>query len=218
MGITTPLKEVFSLALGSCEVTLLDLTSSYGVLANQGIKVKSWMIDKISDEEGRVVYVRDELIEEVISPQLAYIMTSLLESVVNEGTGLGVRMRGIYYPVAGKTGTTDECADAWFIGYTPYIVCGVWVGFDEMKRIGKNATGGKIAVPIWVEMMKEMEKIGKIKYQKFREPKEIVRYLVCKICGKIATTKNENTRKEIFIRGKEPKDYCRGFHIIEEEL
>ncbi|MFH2012209.1 MAG: PBP1A family penicillin-binding protein [Pseudomonadota bacterium] len=154
LGITSPLNMDLTMALGSSSVSLLELTRAYAVFAAQGRRAEPIFVTKVSDQKGEVLEDNKPQGEEVISPQTAYIMTSLLKGVVQNGTGSKAQALG--RPCAGKTGTTNNYVDAWFIGYSPEIVTGVWVGFDEGNQpLGQNETGSQAALPIWVNFMKE---------------------------------------------------------------
>ena len=154
LGITSPLNMDLTMALGSSSVSLLELTRAYAVFAAQGRRVEPIFVTKVIDQNGVVLEENKPQAEEVISPQTAYIMTNLLKGVVQNGTGS--RAQALGRPCAGKTGTTNNYVDAWFIGYTPEIVTGVWVGFDEGNQpLGENETGSQAALPIWVQFMKE---------------------------------------------------------------
>lgn len=218
MGIEGNLKNVLSLALGSCEVTLLGMVSAYSTIANQGLRVKPVMILKILDNQGRVVYRAKHYEERVLSPQTAYIMTNMLESVLNEGTALGARLRGFTAPAAGKTGTTNDFTDAWFVGFTPDLICGVWVGFDEKKSIGERASGAKAALPIWEKFMKGA--LGDGPYRDFIPPPGIVKVPVCTTTGLLPSPGCPEVREEVFISGTEPHDTCRvhAFSIEQDSL
>jgi penicillin-binding protein 1A len=151
MGIETQLDPYMSLALGSSEVNLLELTAAYGTFANGGLTVPPVFIT-------RIVGPNQELVEEnlpranrAVSPELAYVMTSLMQGVIQEGTGQRVQALG--RPAAGKTGTTNDFRDAWFLGFTPELVTGVWVGFDDGTPLGRHESGGRVASPIWLEFM-----------------------------------------------------------------
>ena len=171
LGITSPLNMDLTMALGSSSVSLLELTRAYAVFAAQGRIVEPIFVTKVVDQNGMVLEENKPQAEEVISPQTAYIMTSLLKGVVQNGTG--ARAQAIGRPCAGKTGTTNDYVDAWFIGYTPEIVTGVWVGFDEGNQpLGENETGSQAALPIWVEFMKEALKHKEV--QDFPVPEGIV--------------------------------------------
>ena len=153
LGVRREFPCVLSLALGSAEMTLLDVTALYGVFANQGIHTEPVFIARIVDRFGTIKEEQLLSAQRVMSPEVAYSVTSMLESVVQHGTGRQVR--ALERPAAGKTGTTNDFHDAWFIGYTPEIVAGVWVGFDNQASLGKRETGGRVAAPIWLGFMKE---------------------------------------------------------------
>ena len=151
LGIHTPLSKNLSLALGASEVTPLELTAAYGTFANLGRRAEPRFITRITDNQGNVIDEHLPDTEQVIAPETAYQMTSMLESVVQRGTGR--RAADLGRPAAGKTGTTNDVNDAWFIGYTPQLLAGVWVGFDEKRSLGRGETGGHVATPIWTEFM-----------------------------------------------------------------
>ena len=153
LGVRRDLPCVLSLALGAAEMTLLDVTALYGVFANQGIHTEPVFITRVVDRFGTVKEEHVLTAQRVMSPEVAYTVTSMLESVVQHGTGRSVR--ALERPAAGKTGTTNDFHDAWFIGYTPEIVAGVWVGFDNQVSLGKRETGGRVAAPVWLAFMQE---------------------------------------------------------------
>ncbi len=155
LGITSPLTRTLSLALGASGVTLRELMTAYAPFVNQGIRVEPYMIEKVIDRHGTVLEKHEVQQIPVISPQTAYIMTDLLRGVVEEGTGR--RARALGRPAAGKTGTTNDLKDAWFVGYTPELLAGVWVGHDDHNlSLGRGETGGRAACPIWLDFMKQM--------------------------------------------------------------
>jgi len=162
LGISSPLQHDLSMALGSSSLSLLELTKAYAVFANQGRIFKPIFIKKILDRDGNLIEENPPLFypkespedEQILTPQTAYLMTSLLEGVVQNGTGW--RAKALKRPVAAKTGTTDEFIDAWFIGYTPQFITGVWVGFDDETPLGDNETGSRAASPIWVNFMSKV--------------------------------------------------------------
>lgn len=209
MGIRSHLQPYYSLALGSCDVSLIDMTSSFGVLANEGYKTKPISILKIVDAEGRVLEENGIESEPVIDPKVAYIVTNMLESVVNEGTGYAIRKLGFSYPAAGKTGTTDDYTDTWFVGYTPDLVCGVWVGYDQKKIIFHGATGGGVSAPIWADFMNGITSV--ISGSDFIKPDSVTFVRVCDLTGYLFTPKCPKARDEVFIVGTEPKQECK-FH------
>ena len=159
MGIESPLYAVPSIALGTSEVTPLEMTSAYGTLANKGVHVSPISILKIEDKNGIMIADFTPNYKEAISPQTASIITNMLQDVIETGTGIGVR-RYFQYPAAGKTGTTQDFADAWFVGYTPELSAGVWVGFDDhrVKFTAEYGQGAKAALPIWAKFMEGVYK------------------------------------------------------------
>jgi penicillin-binding protein 1A len=159
MGIESPLMAVPSIALGTSEVTPLEMTSAYGTLANKGVHVSPISILKIEDKNGILIADFTPDYKEAISPQTASIITNMLQDVIETGTGVGVR-RYFQYPAAGKTGTTQDFADAWFVGYTPELAAGVWVGFDDhrVKFTAEYGQGAQAALPIWAKFMEGVYK------------------------------------------------------------
>jgi len=151
VGIQSPLNEDLTLALGTSDLSLLELTSAYGALANQGIWVPPTPIRYITDARGKLLEEHVPQGKEAFSREMAYLMTHMLKGVVERGTGVGAKVLG--RPLAAKTGTTNDYSNAWFIGYTPSLVTGVWVGYDRPKSLGKDETGSRVAVPIWVTYM-----------------------------------------------------------------
>jgi penicillin-binding protein 1A len=162
LGISSPLQNDLSMALGSSSLSLYELTNAYATFANQGRIFKPTFIKKILDRDGNLIEENPPLFypkesseeEQVLAPQTAYLMTYLLEGVVQHGTGW--KAKALKRPVAAKTGTTDEFIDAWFIGYTPEFITGVWVGFDDEISLGENETGSRTASPIWVAFMSKV--------------------------------------------------------------
>ncbi|MBI4832686.1 MAG: PBP1A family penicillin-binding protein [Candidatus Lindowbacteria bacterium] len=151
-GIKSPLQPNLSLALGSSGVTLLEITSAYSTFASNGIYREPESILKITSPDGEIIEEKQPKERIAISEQTAYIMTTLMEGVIKRGTGRAALEVG--RPAAGKTGTTNNYTDAWFIGYTPQIVAGVWIGYDDLRSLGEKQTGGRIATPIWAKFMK----------------------------------------------------------------
>ena len=150
-GIASPLQANLSLALGTSDLTLLELTSAYATLANQGVLVPPTAIRYVTDPQGKLLeeHVPDGTV--AISPEMAYVVTHMLRGVVDRGTGQAAKALG--RPVAAKTGTTNDYSNAWFIGFTPRLATGVWVGYDRPRSLGKDETGSRVAVPIWVNFM-----------------------------------------------------------------
>ena len=150
-GITSKLPPYLPVALGSAEITLIEQTSAYSVFPNDGVRVSPRYITRVTDYEGRVLEEDFPEVKDVISERTARIMTSMLREVVLHGTGIAAAR--LPFPVAGKTGTTNDFTDAWFVGFTPTMTCGVWVGYDEKKSLGAKETGAHAALPIWSNFM-----------------------------------------------------------------
>jgi len=181
LGISSPLHNDLSMALGSSSISLYELTKAYSVFANRGNLFKPIFIKRILDRDGNLLEENlppfyseaSSKEEQIIAPQTAFLMTYLLEGVVKQGTGW--RARSLGRPVAAKTGTTDQFMDAWFIGYTPELITGVWVGFDEERSLGENETGARAASPIWVAFMSKILKDKPLK--DFPAPEEGIEFV-----------------------------------------
>ncbi len=204
LGMTSPLSPDLSLALGSSEVTLQELLVVYSVFDMGGERPEPIFIHKIVDADGEVLEEQLPRAVQVISPQTAYLMTSLLEGVVKEGTGRAVRSLGV--PCAGKTGTTNEFKDAWFIGYTPDRIAGVWIGHDQPRNLGRGESGGRVAAPVWLNYMKKTLPKGSRK--SFSMPSGIVFSKIDTQTGLLATRSSKKTRLECFAEGTEPRDFA----------
>lgn len=200
MGITSPLASDLSLALGSSAVTLKEMTTAFATLANTGTRPETIYITKIFDKDGFLLEENTPKLTETISPQTAYLMTDLLQSVIENGTGW--RARTLKRPVAGKTGTTNNLNDAWFLGYVPGLVSGVWVGYDEEKPLGRYETGSRAALPIWNKFMKEATSGRPI--ADFSVPEGIEFAKVDPKTGLLATPATKNPVFEVFKAGTVP--------------
>ena len=150
-GITSKLPPYLPVALGSAEITLFEQTSAYSVFPNDGVRVTPRYLTRVSDYEGRVLEEDFPDVKDVVSERTARIMTSMLREVVLHGTGIAASK--LPFPVAGKTGTTNDFTDAWFVGFSPTVTCGVWLGYDEKKSLGSKETGAHAALPIWINFM-----------------------------------------------------------------
>jgi penicillin-binding protein 1A len=151
-GFTSPLPPFLSTALGSAEATLLEVTSAYSAFPNQGVRMRPHFILRITDREGKVLEEDRPEPTEAVRADTAYVMTSLLEGVIHQGTG--GRAASLGWPLGGKTGTTDDYSDAWFVGFDPDITIGVWVGHEQKRPLGPNETGAVAALPIWMDVMR----------------------------------------------------------------
>ena len=144
-----------SLALGSGEVTLESLTTAYAVFASGGVRRPPVYIKRVEDANGKVLYAAPCRTQQVITPQTAFLMTHMLADVINHGTAWTARQLGFKLPAAGKTGTTNDYHDAWFVGYTPRLVTGVWIGFDQPQTIIGGGYAAEVAVPLWAGFMRK---------------------------------------------------------------
>jgi penicillin-binding protein 1A len=151
-GVSSPIPAYLPVALGAADLTLYEQTSAYSVFPNDGVRIEPRYIRKVTDYEGHVLEENFPDAKDVTSARTARIMVSLLEDVVQHGTGVGASK--LKHPLAGKTGTTNDFTDAWFVGFSPSITCGVWVGFDEKKTLGDKETGAQAALPIWIDFMR----------------------------------------------------------------
>jgi len=204
MGIRSPLTRDLSLALGTSGVTLQEIVRAYGVLANQGKKAKPFFIKKIIDRTGHVFEENMPKTKQVIDPAVACITTCLLQNVVQHGTGW--RVRTLKKPVAGKTGTTDDQKDAWFIGFIPSLVAGVWVGFDEEKPLGKYETGSRVASPIWLYFMEKVLEEKPVKF--FPVPEGVIFVRVDPKTGLLARPESKRATFACFLKGTVPTEYA----------
>jgi len=174
LGITSPLDVNLSLALGTSDVSLLEMTSAYGALANQGVWMPPVTIRYVTDAQGKLLEEHVPEGREALSPETAYVITQMLRGVVERGTGQAAK--GLGRPVAAKTGTTNDYSNAWFVGFTPRLATGVWVGYDRPRSLGKDETGSRVAVPIWVTYMAKV--LGDSPKEDFPVPDHVVSMLV----------------------------------------
>lgn len=210
MGISTPLRPYTSLALGSSEVIPLELVSAYGTFANNGVHVKPISILKIEDRNGNVIYRARAETHEVLSPETTYIMNDLLQGVINGGTGY--RARSVYRffePAGGKTGTTNDNTNAWFVGFTPDLVAGVWVGMDDPQyNLGPGMAGSVAALPFWADFMKMVYDSLDIRHHSFPEATGVVRLKICRETRQLATRWCPDVYEEIFNARYRPAETC----------
>jgi 1A family penicillin-binding protein len=213
--------SVPSLALGSGEVTLQAMTAAYAAFANHGLVPAPMLIRRVEDNEGRLLYAARESSTRAITDITAFLMSTMLADVINAGTANRARQLGFTLPAAGKTGTTNDFNDAWFVGFTPKLVTGVWVGFDQPRMILPNGFAGDVAVPMWAKFMKAATANDKPEW--FRAPSGVTTATVCRLSGKLATEgcadveivdkHGDLIRKsmiytEYFDRGTQPTSYC----------
>jgi len=202
MGITSPLSRNLSIALGTSGVTLQELVRAYGVLANEGKRVQPFFIKKIVDRTGHVFEEAQPKIEQVIDPRIAFMTSYVMQDVVESGTGQRVKKLG--RPVAGKTGTTDDTRDAWFMGFTPSLVAGVWIGFDQERPLGRQEVGGRAAAPIWLYFAEKA--LEGMPVEVFPIPEGIVFTKVDPKTGTPARFWTKGAIFEAFLEGTTPED------------
>jgi penicillin-binding protein 1A len=220
LNVGTP-PSVPSLALGASDVTLAQLTAAYGAFANGGVVREPLLIRRVEETDGKILYQGESKSHEAVSPTTAYLMASMLSDVISSGTAYRARQMGFSLPAAGKTGTTNDYNDAWFVGFTPHLVAGVWVGFDQPKTIISNGYAGDVAVPIWGGFMKRATKGDKPDW--IEKPANVVGLNVCRMSGKLPNAGCESvqvvnrdgeleTRSMIytdyFARGTQPTAVC----------
>ena len=201
-GLESKLEPYLSLALGAADLTLVDMTSAYSVFPNGGVRMRPYSVLKISDRDGNVLEEGRPDPQDAIRADTAFVMTNLLRGVVQRGTAASANKLG--WPLGGKTGTTDDYGDAWFIGFDPDITVGVWVGHDERKPIGHNETGGVAALPIWIDFMRAyLETRDPQNPPEFVPPGNIVFVPVNAVSGAVAE-EGATGINEAFISGTQP--------------
>lgn len=204
LGISSTLNRDLSLALGSSGVSLLELVSAYSVFTNQGFRVEPCFVTRVLDRNGNELERFTSLKTKVIEPSTAFIMTSLLEGVVQDGTGW--RAKALSRPVAGKTGTTNDLYDAWFMGFTPEYTTGVWVGLDEEASLGQLETGSQAASPIWVGFMERILAGKPVRI--FQVPEGVVFTQIDAATGLLPVTDSQKTIFECFKEGTVPTAFA----------
>jgi penicillin-binding protein 1A len=202
LGIESTLNRDLSIALGSSGVSLIELVNAYSVFNNGGFLVQPCFVTRILDRDGNVLEEAVPVKEQVIDKSTAYIMTNLLENVVQNGTGW--RAKALNRPTAGKTGTTNDLYDAWFLGYTPRYTTGVWVGFDEEASLGQNETGSRAASPIWVEFMQRILVNEPVRI--FQVPEGVVFAQIDAETGLLPIPESKETIFECFKEGTVPTE------------
>lgn len=212
-GIQEPIAAVPSMALGTVAVSPLELTSAYSGFASLGQAVEPRLILRVEDENGKVLWRSEPNRHDVLDPGVAYLVTSVLSEAVVSGTGNLIQQTGLKAPAAGKTGTTNDGADAWFVGYTPEIVGGVWIGFDKPRPILEDATGGRLAAPAWGRMLARVYQNPKQRSAPpWKMPADVVSLPVDPATGLVVEKgcAPERGGRELFLKGKEPDSYCPG--------
>jgi penicillin-binding protein 1B len=205
LGLNEKIQPYPAMAIGSFEITPLEMVRAYTAFANQGLLSELTAILQIRDPNGSQVELEHPKPKQVLTPQIAFLVTSLLQSVINNGTGANARTRGFSLPAAGKTGTSH---DGWFAGYTPSLLCIVWVGFDDNRELGLS--GSQSALPIWTEFMKKAIPLKPLDGQDFAVPEEVLEVEIDPTTGLLATDRCLQREKDYFIKGTEPTISCYG--------
>src|SRR5208283_976894 len=204
-GISSAISYDYTTALGSSVVTPIELTSAYATFASQGVHTEPLVIKSIVDGSGTVLERYSPEPAEAIDRTTAFLVTSLLKSVVEEGTGRGAKV--LHKPIAGKTGTTNNFVDAWFVGYTPSIVTGVWVGYDNAKAsLGDRETGARAALPIWISVM--VKALENKPSEDFKQTDDVVFRKIDPETGLLARDGAVDAITDVFRRGTEPTQYA----------
>lgn len=207
MGIRSPLKPFLTLALGASEVNLLELVSAYGAFPNRGIRVEPYSIMRVEDSNGRVLQDKTPQRQEALDEATASIMCNVLQNVINHGTGYTARRMGFKPPAGGKTGTTNDFTDAWFIGFTSELVAGVWIGLDSHDSMGHGVTGGRVACPIWTKLMLKLYEHRTPPNFTVPDSVEFVKF--CKLSGLLANAACGKYRTTgAFAIGTAPTQHC----------
>ena len=204
LGIHSPLQPNLALALGASDVTLLELTAAYAALANQGARMEPIAIRYVTDAGGRLVEENIPQGRDAVNPAVAYVLTQMLRGAVERGTAVSARPLG--RPIAGKTGTTNDFSNAWFVGYTPSIAAGVWVGHDRPRTLGAEETGARAALPIWIALMREIFKDRPV--DDFSPPENVTMARVDMLTGFLANPSCPKPVIMAFVAGTEPTRFC----------
>jgi len=204
-GITSPLKAIPSLALGAIEVTPLELVTAYAPFANGGVKVAPRLVRRIEKLDGTLLWSSEAELTPVMDPRDAFQMTSMLRGVVDGGTGNVVRAMGVEGAIAGKTGTTNDGTDTWFVGYTPVMVAGFWFGYDTPRSLGGAASGARMAAPAWVRFYRDG---WRERGRDWDVPDGMVPAVIDPETGALAGEYCPLAQREWFRVGTEPRSRC----------
>jgi penicillin-binding protein 1A len=203
LGIQSQLPMVPSLALGTGEVTLLELTSAYTAFANRGSAAAPRFVTRVEDPQGTPIYDAPERHLQAVSPTTAFLMSSMLADALSSGTGAAARAAGFKLPAAGKTGTTDEYADAWFVGYTPHLVAGIWFGLDRPAPIMRGGFAGVVAAPPWGRFMRAATASDAPDW--YATPPDVEKVAICRLSGARATDACRHQADVYTVAGDHPQ-------------
>lgn len=204
-GIASDLRVVPALALGAVEVTPIELVTAYAPFANGGSRVRAHIVERIETATGHPLWQSPSYLQRVMDPRDAFQVTSMLRSVIDEGTGRALRNMGITGPVAGKTGTTNSGTDVWFVGYTPDLIAGFWFGYDTPRPMGESANGGRYAAPAWADFYRDG---WRERAPAWTPPNGLVQVTIDPETGKLADEWCPSRRREWFKAGTEPTAMC----------
>ena len=214
MGVESRLNHDLTLTLGTSGMTLLELVRGYATLANYGIRTNPIFVNRIEDYQGNILEERFSQGEIVLSPETSFVMIDLLKKTIDYGTGRRVRSMGFERPCGGKTGTvgwrgeenTDKTMDAWFVGFTPDLIAGVWIGKDDGTPLGEKLTGSAAAIPVWTKFMREALEGTPVK--DFLSPRKVVFREIDIDTGLLSTSECKNALWFAFLEGTAPQAYC----------
>jgi penicillin-binding protein 1A len=209
-GLNHNVPPVPSLAIGSCEATLMEMTSAYTVFPNGGVRPMPFFVNKVIDKNGTTLFQNLPQTQEVLKPEAAWIMIDMMKDVNIRGTAASIWASGFNHPSGGKTGTTNDYTDAWYVGYTKRYTLGVWVGADDHTPMGPGHTGADDAVPVWIAVMKFAHK--GLKILDFPRPQGVVQATICQESGLLAQPFCKATVTDWFISGYAPEESCTPEH------
>jgi penicillin-binding protein 1A len=221
LGLTTPIPPYPSIFLGAAEVVPAEFVAAYATLGNGGVKVSPQLIERIEDAHGTILWQAPEPAESVLDPGVAFLTVNMMEDVVDRGTGSAVRNAGFWAPAAGKTGTTNDAKDVWFVGMTPDLVAGVWLGFDQPAQITAAASGGQLAAPVWTKVMQAAYESRPMP-DDWARPANVVTAAIDRATGKLASRDcpAHDVGLEYFLEGTQPIEFCplhdRGGNIVDK--
>jgi len=210
MGVSTGIRDVDAIALGTSEVYPIEMVAAYSIFSNKGVYCKPYGVTRIEDRYGNVLKEYAPEKKEVFKEEVAYVMTNMLQTVMDKGTGGSARWKyKFYHPAAGKTGTTQAYTDAWFVGYSPFISAGVWFGVDgpPIVSLGSSMDGSQAALPAWARFMRRAHELMDLPRADFDRPEGVINVEICSESKKMPN-KSCPVETEIFIRGTDPTRHC----------